>query len=75
MSIKVHKEHFEILKSLQFKLSHQLHVCLFSAYVSYMRQVLDETMRLSVLVSWDGRCQQVDAELDGYFIPKNVSFI
>ena len=48
-------------------------ICLHTVFNSYMRQVLDETQRLSLLTPITGREQGEDIELGGYIIPKNVS--
>ena len=41
----------------------------------FLRQVLDETLRCSVFGMFAARFQDVDSELEGYNIPKNVSFV
>ncbi|KAL5006402.1 hypothetical protein ScPMuIL_015208 [Solemya velum] len=41
----------------------------------YMMQVIDETIRCSVITPYAGRFEQEDAVLDGYHIPKNTTVI
>lgn len=38
----------------------------------YLHQVIDETLRCSVLAPWAARYQDFDSELGGHKIPKNV---
>lgn len=39
----------------------------------YMKQVLNESLRLSALVPWAAKVQDLDIELGGHIIPKGVS--
>ena len=39
----------------------------------YMRQVLDETMRCSILAPYASRYQDIDIELGGHKVPAGVS--
>lgn len=45
--------------------------CLFSN--RYMKQVLNESLRLSALAPWGAKVQELDIELGGHIIPKGVS--
>lgn len=38
----------------------------------YTRQVLDETMRASVLAPWGARVHEYDLQVDEFVIPKEV---
>ena len=38
-----------------------------------MKQVMNESLRLSVLAPWAAKVQDVDIELGGYVVPKGVS--
>jgi len=40
---------------------------------SYLRQVLNETLRWAVISPYTGRVQEVDTVLDGHVIPAGVS--
>ena len=42
---------------------------------SYMRQVLDETLRCSALATFAARYEDVDSELGGHRIPAGVSAV
>ena len=41
----------------------------------YMRQVLDETMRCSLVATYAARFQDIDIELGGHKVPAGVSFL
>jgi len=41
--------------------------------IRYTRQVIDETLRCSVLAPWGARFQDFDTELGGHKLLKNVS--
>ncbi|KAJ8024895.1 Cytochrome P450 20A1 [Holothuria leucospilota] len=41
----------------------------------YIRQVMNESLRLSVLAPWAARFQEVDVHLGGYIIPKGTPVI
>lgn len=50
--------------------------CLFSINfpkTRYLQQVLNESMRLSALIPWAAKVQDLDIELGGHIIPKGVS--
>ena len=42
---------------------------------SFLRQVLDESLRLSVTASFDGHCSDQDTVVEGYRIPANTPII
>lgn len=41
----------------------------------YLRQVIDETLRCSVVAPWGARAHDIDAKLGGYDIPKDTPII
>lgn len=41
----------------------------------YMKQVLNESLRLSALAPWGAKVQELDIELGGHIIPKGTSII
>ncbi|KAJ8024894.1 Cytochrome P450 20A1 [Holothuria leucospilota] len=41
----------------------------------YIRQVVNESLRLSVLAPWGARVQEIDVHLGGYIIPKGTPVI
>ncbi|XP_071812069.1 cytochrome P450 20A1-like [Apostichopus japonicus] len=41
----------------------------------YMKQVMDESLRLSILAPWAAKVQEVDISLGGHFIPKGTPVI
>ena len=44
-------------------------------YLRYLRQVLDETLRCSIVGTWAARVQETDTTIGGYDIPKNVRYL
>lgn len=53
----------------------RLYQCTFSMYLfylRYLRQVIDETLRCSLVATWAARVQEIDTTIGGYFIPKKV---
>ena len=63
-SIKINKDNVKVFINL-----HAIILFLFR----YTRQVLDETLRCSVLAPFAARFQDIDTELGGHVVPKNVS--
>lgn len=41
----------------------------------YLRQVLDETLRCSLVATWAARVQETDTTIGGYYIPKSTPVI
>ena len=42
-------------------------------YFRYTRQVIDETLRASVLAPWGARVYEFDLQVEEFVIPKEVS--
>ncbi|XP_013091417.2 cytochrome P450 20A1-like [Biomphalaria glabrata] len=43
--------------------------------LSYLNQVINETLRCAVITPWTARCQDFDTELGGHKVPKNTPVI
>ncbi|XP_072027850.1 cytochrome P450 20A1-like [Amphiura filiformis] len=65
---KLHKEIESVLGDEDVDLSH-------ITQLVYLRQVLDESLRTSVLAPWAARFQDIDTMLGGHVIPKGTPVI
>ncbi|XP_076364772.1 cytochrome P450 20A1-like [Tachypleus tridentatus] len=43
--------------------------------LKYLRQVINETLRMAAVEPWTARCQDLDAEIGGHIIPKKTPVI